>query len=66
MVLIIFFGIYAFDNPEKDIECYVSDELGYKRAYHSNKFLGDNYIDVGKQYNSVFIFGFVISLINLL
>ena len=65
-VMVVFFGIYAFNNPEEGVECYVSDIFGPDQPFHSTLTTGDNYTDVGKRYHTVFVCGFVLSLINLL
>ena len=42
IIMLIFFGIYAFDNPEKGTECYVGEVFGKVDAYpFTSLFFGD-------------------------
>ena len=65
-VIIVLFGIYAFKNPEKNIECYVSDIIGSSKTLHPIVLLGADYMHdyIDKAKNSVFIGGFVLKFIH--
>ena len=43
IIMLIFFGIYAFDNPEKGTECYVGEVfgIGVQVSHFSSIFFGD-------------------------
>ena len=65
-IMLIMFGIYSFNNPD-DSDCYVVHILG---EYYSYNYMPDNLDhndirNVGKDFEIIFICGFVMCLINL-
>ena len=63
--MLVFFGIYAWANPDDSNDCYVDyDDNGALQAYPSA--LGGDSINVGQRFKIVFLCGFLLALTNLI
>ena len=57
VVMLAFFGIYTFNNPD-DSDCYASGDLASTIDFKGSK-------NVGKEFQIVFLTGFILCFINL-
>ena len=67
LIMCIFFGIYAFNNPEGDTKCYTYQPDGSHKLQASEvKPDEGKYTDVSREYYIIYVTYFCLCLVNLM